>query len=148
MAVGVVPLRAVRLVHDEQPEVARREETAAQVVRHHLRAAGDHPQMMYAIYQDFLSDLAFDTDEMQYSLLIICFMDTPWERNRPKWMAPCLRSDEKHALLFVGCEYSMHLKSKANDLHRTTLPSLRIRMATSPVITIVCKSVRVIMNYF
>lgn len=40
VAVGVVALRAVRLVHDQQSEVARREETAAQVVRDHLCAQG------------------------------------------------------------------------------------------------------------
>ena len=40
VAVRVVALRAVRLVHDEQTEVARREEPAAQVVRDHLRAGG------------------------------------------------------------------------------------------------------------
>ena len=57
---------------------------------------------MFAIYQDLLSDLAFGTDEMQHSLLsYLCFMDIPRERDRPKWMVPCLRCDEKHALLFV-----------------------------------------------
>ena len=36
MTVGVVPLRAVRLVDDEQPEIAGGKQAAAQIVGDHL----------------------------------------------------------------------------------------------------------------
>lgn len=40
VAVGVVPLRAVRLVDDEQPEIAGGEKAAAQIVGDNLHVQG------------------------------------------------------------------------------------------------------------
>ena len=45
VTIGVVPLRTVRLIDDEQPQIAGGKDAAAEVVRHHLdkgEAAGSN----------------------------------------------------------------------------------------------------------